>query len=117
MHFRMKKLEKLGVVKGTKLIIDYTKIGYNITCFMGIFLEKSFLYKQAVSALRTVSEVIEIHAITGRYAIFIKILCKDTRHLREVLDQKIHKIKGVTRTESFLSIEENYKDILSLNHS
>ena len=116
-HVRMKKLEKLGIVKGTKLIIDYTKIGYNITCFMGIFLEKSFLYKQAVRSLRTVSEIIEIHAITGRYAIFIKVLCKDTKHLREVLDQKIHKIKGVTRTESFLSIEENYKDILSLNNS
>ena len=27
----------------------------------------------------------------------------------KVLDQKIHKIKGITRTESFLSIEENSK--------
>ncbi len=113
-HVRMKKLEKLGIVNGTKLIIDYTKIGYSITCFMGVFLEKSFLYKQAVRSLKAVPEIIEIHAITGRYAIFIKVLCKDTKHLREVLDQKIHKIKGVTRTESFLSIEETYKDLLSL---
>ena len=113
-HVRMKKLEKLGIVTGTKLVIDYAKIGYKITCFMGVFLEKSFLYRQAVRSLRAVSEIVEIHAITGRYAIFIKVLCKDTNHLRKVLDQKIHKIKGVTRTESFLSIEEDYKDILSL---
>ena len=35
-HVRMKKLEKLGIVTGTKLVIDYAKIGYKITCFMGV---------------------------------------------------------------------------------
>ena len=38
--------------------------------------EKSFLYKDAVKALRNIPEVVEIHAITGQYTIFIKILCK-----------------------------------------
>ena len=56
-----------------------------------------------------------IHAITGQYTIFIKILCKDTPHFREILDSKIHKVKGITRTESFMSIEETLKDGLSLN--
>ena len=111
-HVRMKKLEKLGIVKGNKLVIDYSKLGYSITCFMCIFLEKSYLYKQTVRSLKMIEEIVEIHAITGRYTIFIKIFCKDTAHLRKVLDQKIHKIKGITRTESFLSIEENSKEIL-----
>ena len=34
---------------------------------------------------------------------------------REILDSKIHKVKGITRTESFMSIEETLKDGLSLN--
>ena len=34
---------------------------------------------------------------------------------REILDSKIHKVKGITRTESFMSIEETMKDGLSLN--
>ena len=111
----MRKLEKMGIVRGTKLDIDYTKLGYNISCYMGIYLEKSFLYKDAVKALRNIPEVVEIHAITGQYTIFIKILCKDTPHFREILDSKIHKVKGITRTESFMSIEETLKDGLSLN--
>ena len=114
-HVRMRKLEKMGIVKGTKLQIDYDKLGYTMTCFMGIYLEKSFLYKEAVRALKLIPEVIEIHAITGKYTIFAKILCKDTIHLREVLNAKIYKVKGITRTESFLSIEETFKDVLSLN--
>ena len=91
-HVRMRKLEKMGIVRGTKLDIDYTKLGYNISCYMGVYLEKSFLYKDAVKALRNIPEVVEIHAITGQYTIFIKILCKDTPHFREILDSKIHKV-------------------------
>ena len=108
-HVRMKKLEKMGIVRGTKLDIDYSKLGYNISCYMGIYLEKSFLYRDTVKALKNIPEILEIHAITGQYTIFVKILCKDTPHFREILDTKIHKVKGITRTESFMSIEETLK--------
>ena len=115
-HVRMKKLENMGVVKGTRLQIDYAKLGYKMKLFMGIYLEKSYLYKDAVRALKLIPEVIELHAITGKYTIFAKILCKDAVHLRKVLDTRIHKVKGITRTESFLSIEESFKEVLSLNN-
>ena len=55
-HVRMKKLEKMGIVRGTKLDIDYSKLGYNISCYMGIYLEKSFLYRDAVKALKNIPE-------------------------------------------------------------
>ena len=42
-HVRMKKLENMGVVKGTRLQIDYAKLGYKMKLFMGIYLEKSYL--------------------------------------------------------------------------
>lgn len=115
-HVRMKKLENMGVVKGTRLQIDYAKLGYKMKLFMGIYLEKSYLYRDAVRALKLIPEVIELHAITGKYTIFAKILCKDALHLRKVLDTRIHKVKGITRTESFLSIEESFKEVLSLNN-
>jgi len=115
-HVRMKKLENMGVVKGTRLQIDYAKLGYKMKLFMGIYLEKSYLYRDAVRALKLIPEVIELHAITGQYTIFAKILCRDAVHLRKVLDTRIHKVKGITRTESFLSIEESFKEVLSLNN-
>ena len=115
-HVRMKKLENMGVVKGTRLQINYAKLGYKMKLFMGIYLEKSYLYRDAVRALKLIPEVIELHAITGKYTIFAKILCKDAVHLRKVLDTRIHKVKGITRTESFLSIEESFKEVLSLNN-
>ena len=113
-HVRMRKLEKMGVVRGTKLDIDYNKLGYNISSYMGIYLEKSFLYKDTVKSLKKIPEIVEIHAITGQYTIFIKIICKDTSHFRNFLDT-VHKVKGITRTETFMSFEETILDGLALN--
>ena len=113
-HVRMRKLEKMGVVRGTKLDIDYDKLGYNISSYMGIYLEKSFLYKETVKSLKKIPEIVEIHAITGQYTIFIKIICKDTSHFRNFLDT-VHKVKGITRTETFMSFEETILDGLALN--
>ena len=113
-HVRMRKLEKMGVVRGTKLDIDYDKLGYNISSYMGIYLEKSFLYKETVKSLKKIPEIVEIHAITGQYTIFIKIICKDTSHFRNFLDT-VHKVKCITRTETFMSFEETILDGLALN--
>ncbi|MFT6867346.1 MAG: Lrp/AsnC family transcriptional regulator for asnA, asnC and gidA [Cyclobacteriaceae bacterium] len=106
-HVRMKKLEEMGVVKGTTLMMDYSKLGYDVTCFMGIFLQKSSLYDQVVELLKRIPEIVKIHYTTGDYNIFIKIHCKDTKHLKDVLHDKIQKVDGIERTETFISLEES----------
>ena len=106
-HVRMKKLEEMGIVKGTTLKIDYSKLGYDITCFLGIYLEKSSLYDEVVSKLKEISEIATIRYTTGNYNIFCKIYCKDTQHLRDVLHDKIQKVDGIESTETFISLEES----------
>ena len=106
-HVRMKKLEEMGVVQGTTLKMDYSKLGYDVTCFMGIYLEKSSLYDNVVNKLKEIPEVVKVHYTTGNYNIFLKIHCKDTRHLRDVLHDKIQHVEGIERTETFISLEES----------
>lgn len=105
-HVRMKKLEQMGIVKGSQLVIDPTKLGWDISAFLGIYLDKSSLYDQVATALEKIPEVVNIHYTTGIYSIFIKIVCKDTGHLREILHDKIQKVSGIQRTETFISLEE-----------
>jgi len=106
-HVRMRKMEELGIVKGTTLDMDYSKLGYDITAFMGIYLEKSSLYDAVIERLRNIAEIVKIHYTTGNYNIFIKIHCKDTKHLKNVLYDKIQKVEGIERTETFISLEES----------
>lgn len=106
-HVRMKKLEQLGIVKGSSLTVDYQKLGYDITAFLGIHLDKSSLYDDVVDQLKQIPEIVEANYTTGMYSIFTKIVCKDTNHLRQVLHDKIQKISGIQRTETFISLEQS----------
>jgi len=106
-HVRMKKLEDMGVVTGSALRIDYTKLGYDITCFLGIHLQKSSLYDEVVEELKKVSEVVTIRFTTGNYNIFAKIYCRNTRHLRDILHDKIQQIDGIDSTETFISLDRS----------
>jgi Lrp/AsnC family transcriptional regulator for asnA, asnC and gidA len=105
-HVRMKKLERLGIVQGASLNIDFSKLGYDITAFLGIYLEKSSLYEEVLKELSKIPEILNLHYTTGAYGIFARLLCRDTKHLRNVLHDKIQKVKGIARTETFISLEE-----------
>lgn len=105
-HVRMKKMQDLGIVKGASLTIDYAKLGYDVTAFLGIYLERSSMYDETVEQLSKVPEILSLHYTTGAYSIFAKIICRDTNHLRDVLHDKIQIIRGIVRTETFISLEE-----------
>lgn len=106
-HVRMKKLTQMGIVTGAGLTVNYSKLGYDITAFLGIFLDKSSLYEEVAQELAMIPEVVGANYTTGNYSIFAKIVCKDTNHLREVLHDKIQMIAGIQRTETFISLDES----------
>ena len=106
-HVRMGKLKEMGVVKGSNLSIDYSKLGFDISAFLGIYLDKSSLYEEVSQQLESIPEIVSAHYTTGVYSIFVKIIVRDTKHLREVLHDKIQMIKGIQRTETFISLEES----------
>jgi Lrp/AsnC family transcriptional regulator for asnA, asnC and gidA len=107
-HVRIKKLQEYGVVKGTKLNVDIKKLGYDITAFVGIYLEKSSLYDTVAKDLRRIPEIIRLNYTTGNYSMFLEIVCKDINQLRYVLHDELQKIKGIERTETFISLEEDF---------
>ncbi len=105
-HVRMRQLEKMKIVKGATLDLNFSLLGYDITAFLGVFLEKSSLYHKVCDQLEKIPEILSIHYTTGDYSIFTKLVCKDTDHLRKILHDKIQCIRGISRTETFISLEE-----------
>jgi Lrp/AsnC family transcriptional regulator for asnA, asnC and gidA len=102
------------VPKRYQTIVDYAKLGFDITAFLGIYLEKNSMYDEVAKALAQIPEVVNLHYTTGAYSMFLKIICRDTQHLREVLHDKIQRIKGIQRTETLLSLEESFDRALDL---
>jgi Lrp/AsnC family transcriptional regulator for asnA, asnC and gidA len=114
-HVRMKKMQEMGIVTGAQLRIDYSKLGYDIIAYLGIYLEKSSLYEEVAELLANIPEIVNIHYTTGIYSIFAKIICKDTKHLRNVLHDKIQNVSGIQRTETFISLEETVERSVKLD--
>jgi Lrp/AsnC family transcriptional regulator, regulator for asnA, asnC and gidA len=105
-HVRMKKLEQMGIVKGSQIVIDTAKLGWDISAFLGIYLDKSSMFDEVAQQMEQIPEVVNIHYTTGIYSMFAKIVCRNTNHLKEVLHDKIQKVSGIQRTETFISLEE-----------
>ena len=45
---------------------------------------------------------------TGNYSMLWEMVCKDISQLRYVLHDELQKIKGIERTETFISLEESF---------
>ena len=108
-HQRLKKLEKTNLISGSQLIVNPKVLGYKTMAFIGIYLDKAIRNPEAVKQLEKIPEVIECHYTTGNWSILIKILCEDNQHLMNVLNHKIQTIEGVSRTETFISLDQQIK--------
>lgn len=107
-HVRIKKLQKDGVVKGNRLNANLKLLGYDVIAFIGIYLKESSLYDSVAKELYKMKEVVRLNYTTGNYSMFAEIVCKDITQLREVLHERLQKIKGIERTETLISLEESF---------
>lgn len=105
-HQRLKKLEHAGVISGSKFIVSNKVLGYNTMAFVGIYLDKAARNPETVRELKKIPEVLECHYTTGNWSILIKIICRDNEHLMQLLNKKIQAIDGVSRTETFISLDQ-----------
>ena len=106
-HVRIKKLQENGIISGQRFQVDLKKLGYDVIAFIGIYLEKSSLYDNVARELQKIPEIVRMNYTTGNYSIFAEIVCKDIAQLRTVLHDELQKIKGIERTETFISLEES----------
>ncbi len=105
-HQRLRKLESSGLIAGSILVLNPKVLGYTTMAYIGIFLDKAMSNPVAVKELKKIPEVLECHYTTGNWSILIKVLCTDNEHLMNVLNRDIQQIEGVSRTETFISLNQ-----------
>ena len=107
-HLRVKKLEEQKIITGSKSVIDTYLLGYQTQSFIGIYFNKANIYRKVSQALYEIDEVVECNYTTGNFSLLVKVICKDNKHLTEVLSNKIQIIDGVARTETFICLEQTF---------
>jgi len=105
-HVRMKKMEDLGIIKGSRILLNLPKLGYDVCCFVGIYVGKTSSFNTVFDEMSTINEVVELHLTTGNYSMFAKIVCTNISDLQDVLLNKINNIDGIERTDTFVSLSQ-----------
>lgn len=104
-HVRVKKMEKAGVIRGASLQLDYENLGYGFIAFVGIYLNRTLNTSEVIDELKKIPEVTVAHIATGRFGIFAKVRCRDTKHAKDIIF-KISEIPGVSNTETMIALDE-----------
>lgn len=105
-HQRVQRLMDAGVIIGSGYHVNPKTLGYNISTYIGIKLEKGSLYKLVVPELEKIPEIVECHFTLGPYTLLVRLYAKDDEHLMHLLNNKIQEIPGVVSTETLMSLEE-----------
>jgi len=113
-HVRMKKMEDMGIIKGSRIVLNLPKLGYDVCCFVGIYVDKTSSFNAVFDEMSTIKEVVELHLTTGNYSMFAKIVCTNISDLQDVLLNKINNIDGIQRTDTFVSLSQPIDRNISL---
>jgi len=102
---RISRLERLGVVRGYTVSIDWAALGYD-SVFLAVTAVQGADQAAILQTLRSLPEVEEIVVITGSMDMLARLRVRDHAHLRHVLLSEIWRIDGVQRTETFVALAE-----------
>jgi Lrp/AsnC family transcriptional regulator for asnA, asnC and gidA len=107
-HGRYKKLIEGGFIKGIHAQVDPKLLGFGLHAFVGIQIQQASQHDSVVSAVKKLSEVLEVHYTTGRYSLLTKIVAKDMDDLFLFMSKKLQVIPSITSTETFLVLHSYF---------
>ena len=105
-HVRVNRLKELGIIKGSRIILDYPKLGFDVTVFIGINLHNVGDSSSVLNKLKEMDEITEVHYTTGSYSLFIKAVLRSTLGLKTFLVEKLQLIEEIQSTETLISLDE-----------
>ena len=95
-HQRVKKMENMGIITGSRLLVKPQALGLNVCAFVGVSLSET----------KKIPEVVECHFVTGKHALLVKIYCTDHDHLMRILVHTIQNIPYISSTDTMISLDQ-----------
>lgn len=115
-HERIKRLEKLGVIKGYTAVIDRKKVekGMMVICMVALNVHNKKTAGAFIDQVGRLKEVVEFYNISGEFDFMLKILAANMDDFHEFFVNKLSEIEGIGQTKSIFvmnSIKESYQII------
>jgi Lrp/AsnC family transcriptional regulator, leucine-responsive regulatory protein len=101
---RIARLERLGVIRGYTVSIDWAALGYPLMAYIPMSIEPGADLTSILDELRDVDELEELVVVTGTFDLIARFRLRDHSHLQTLLFEQLWPIYGLQRVETFLSL-------------
>ena len=97
---RVRKLEEAKVITGYAALLDPTSVGYPLTAFIFVTLGNSRNRAVFLRAIAKMEQVSECHHIAGDDDYLLKVRCRTTANLDQLLAKELKDKLGVARSRT-----------------
>jgi Lrp/AsnC family transcriptional regulator, leucine-responsive regulatory protein len=103
---RMARMEAEGIITGYGARVDPAKLGYGITVFVFVELERQSqkTVQDFERAIKRFPQVMECHLMTGSRDILLKIATSDLTAFDAFLEDSLLRVEGIRSTRSSFSL-------------
>ena len=110
-HNRIKKLEKLGIIKNYTVVLDYKKLNKGILSYILASVMYTLPNGRKISQEEVAKQVKKIGAeevsiVTGGTDLIIKVRVKDVEELNEFVIDKLRAIDGIGKTQTLIVLND-----------
>ena len=111
-HNRIKKLEKLGIIKRYTVELDYKKLDKPITTYVMvqvIYMLPSgikVMQEDVAKEIKGLAGVESVELLTGGTDILVKVRVKDVDELNDFIIKQLRKVEGVDKTQTMVVLSK-----------
>lgn len=101
-HDRLRRLTVERVITGYHAHLDPRAVGFPVVAFIGLTTGQGRDSRKTLADLGSIPEIEEVHVVTGRFDVIIKIRAQSTEHLQRVLFDKVQQTYAFGRSETMV---------------
>jgi len=101
-HERIKRMEKLGIIKEYTAVLDRKKVnkGMMVICMIALNAHNKKTATKFIEEVCKLNEVVEFYNISGDFDCMLKILAPNMDEFHEFFVNKLSEIDGIGQTKS-----------------
>ena len=105
---RQKRLEEAGVIKGLRLEVDRTALGFGVTVFLGVKLAAKgrVSLEDFERAVVAIPEVQVVQHVLGLFDYRLRVVARDIADFERVLRRRIMTLPGLGNVEANVLLTE-----------
>jgi len=102
-HQRVRRLEERGVIRGSRLLVDWDEAGVPVLAAIFVEVNESGSLGDAADRFAENPYVMSCHAVTGEFDLMLEVRARSSTHLGNVLEMLRSTVRGRSRTHVVLT--------------